>query len=346
MVRYITLLCFIFAYIFSHAQYATDICNTYGVNGCINGVGTGDYKVITSLDKNGGLYTTPGNSMPFWVSAYYSDQQVIDTSFSSSVYFEVINGPGTLNGTTYYSNIQGYKYIDDWKFSVAGDYEVEMRIQGIVIDTIDIKIASKEDLCLSAPSGGCQLYGGNSIFTLRSSIVSVDAVYPITVGLVDVTTGLVDQGWEGTSQLKLISGSGEMFGATYLYATDWASFVDIRFNTAGEYEIQVEIDGNRGLHKDTIIVEVGDNVSSIQQYQRNEMKVYPNPTTNFLNFNVKNDQTTLRILSLDGREFFRKENVSKGNFSLPLKDLAVGNYILFVGSMFTLPSEKVFTKIK
>lgn len=58
----------ILSFLTGFSQYSKDICNDFGVEGCSNS-GDGGYVPISSLFYNGGFYTSPNNSMPFWVAA-------------------------------------------------------------------------------------------------------------------------------------------------------------------------------------------------------------------------------------------------------------------------------------
>ena len=345
MIRFIVLLCILFIAESGYAQYEKDICNEYGVVGCMDGWGTGGQLVYSSLDKNGGFYTTPGNSMPFWVASYYVDQMKIDTSSATSVYFDLVDGPGRLDGTMHIPSINGYAYIDDWKFSVAGNYKVEMRIIGTVLDTLNITVVSQLDMCSGAPSGECSNSGGDSTLLFRSSIVSVDDVYPISAGLVSKLTGNLDSGWVGTAAIKKISGSGNMLGTNFIYGNQWATFVDLRFDQEGDYELELKLDGNRGVFTQVFDIEVVA-ATATNELQINTIDVFPNPAQNSISMEIPQDETDLTVFSVDGRQLIKQVALAKGQFNLEVSNLAAGNYILVLNSNQTPIGETVFTKMK
>jgi len=136
-----------------------------------------------------------------------------------------------------------------------------------------------------------------------------------------------------------------MLGTNFIYGNQWATFVDIRFDQEGDYELELKLDGNRGEFTQVFDVEVVA-ATSTNDYQINKIELFPNPANNIVSLEIPDDETSLTVLSVDGRELIKKVGLNKGSYNLKVNSLAAGNYILVLNSNQSPIGETVFTKMK
>lgn len=346
MKDFIRVLFFSFLFTSMHAQYSTDACNDYPVVGCTGEYSEEGWYPEYSLKYSDWTYTTPGNSMPIWFAAKYYSSELIDTAYlSPSGFFEVLSGPGELQGTLMASSEKGFIYIDDWFFTEAGDYKIKVIITGTVLDTIDITVPEEKDLCGLSPNSECSTSGGDSIFYFKSSIVSVDAVYPITAGLIDKKTLKLDTGWVGDVSISKLSGPGKLWGTKYLTGKKWVEFVDLKFDAVGSYECKVKFQGNRGVVEDVITVEVVESNGVHDVLIQQNLNIYPNPVKDVINIEI-NEPSFIKIASIDGRFSKVWDLNSEGLHAIDVSSFSSGVYVISAQVGVSNVSKAVFVKTK
>src|SRR5690606_32210031 len=82
---------------------------------------------------------------------------------------------------------------------------------------------------------------------------------------------------------------------------------------------------------------------STQSFAQNNIKIYPNPVTETLYFDLKSDISIEKVMIFDnlGRKVFEKNNVSD---NISVSDLQKGNYILKIFSDKGVQTEKIVVK--
>lgn len=269
------------------SQSDIDVCNLPNY-GCINGSTGGSY-MISNLQDNGTFYTKPGSAMPFWIGKKDVLTGLIDTSLTTNVNFGTPIGPGYLTGTMSFPGVKGYTFVNDWVFDAYGYYEIPAYVSGSKTDTIYLTVLPEFNLCEKSTSGDCQKGNGDSIFVYRNSaIVSVDAVYPITVGLTDKSSGSIDSTFSGKCELDLISGPGIFTGSKLIYGNKWIQYVDLEFNTSGEYIIGITLTDTilNNTYRASISVVVPES-NSIQEKFIPRVSVFPNPASDIFHFEME-----------------------------------------------------------
>lgn len=327
------------------AQSVADICNLREVT-CTANQGSGGYEIASSFEYNKGLYTAPNKSMPVWFAARYINEQTIDTAFSFNFSFDIIQGPGFLLRQSSYPSVKGPLIINNWTFSEAGLYHLEVTMSGAQVDTISITVAEEFDLCSLVPARECGDIAGNKVFSSRGAIVAVDAVNPITAGLIDSLSGKLDTAWVGTSAITQIGGPGNMNGTTTQTSNNGTvQYVDISFDQTGIYDLSLELTGNRGRFADTLQFEVVQEVS-VLGVKATKIQSYPNPVENTLVVDAGNEVfTNMRVFDEFGRLVKQVSQLS-GNATVDVADLSTGLYHIVAvnneGNLF----ETEFIKIK
>lgn len=255
-------------------------CSQVGVD-CSASIANG---AIFSFQKTNFEYAPAGTSMPIWIAAGDTQSLVIDTTHSGPVSLLLIDGPGTLSGTLT-ANFTKYHYFTDWKFSQPGVYRIEVNLVGYTKDTVSIRVADEIDLCSEGPGGDCFNGLGKEIFTFRSGgIIPVDAIFPITVGLVDKATGLIDSSFYGTMELAQYSGPGNMYGTLNMHGKKWVTFTDVKFDEAGTYDVIAKAVGV-SYKPDTFKVVVTE-ANSVGEVTLNQLSVFPNPFDQQISFDL------------------------------------------------------------
>ncbi len=344
MRRKLLLIIVLLSFLPGFSQYTKDVCSDLGVSGCSNS-GAGGYLPFSSLDYNGGFYTTPNNAMPFWVAAKSVDTDLIDTTFSTSVLFELIDGPGTISGTLSFGPFLGYQYVDDWKFSEPGSYSIKMIMLGTILDTLNITVVSSVDICDPSFTKGCSDDDGDSIVFFRSSIVSVDAVFPITAGLVNKGTGFIDTTWAGTVNISKLSGPGNLWGTKHIEGSEWVMFVDLRVDLIGVYDVELEFNGNTGAYKDTVSFEA-INPIVVGEVETKSLITYPNPIVDFITIQNPSDEARLTLFGLDGKMILQQDQLHKGSLKIDFSTIPNGVYFLQLVSNEGALYETIVVKIK
>ena len=102
------------------------------------------------------------------------------------------------------------------------------------------------DPCLY--SLGCQHSVRNGVVHSKLSLLTTKQKYNLLVGAGDTVSGQIDTTFSGTVNLKLISGPGTFVGSANQLFSKYC-YLDLKFFTAGSYELEIEI---VGVGKDTI----------------------------------------------------------------------------------------------
>lgn len=328
------------------SQSNIDVCSLPDYD-CING-STNGTLMISNLQDNGTLYTSPGSAMPFWIGKKDFTTGFIDTSLTTNVNFGTAIGPGKLRGTMSTGGFSGYTFITDWVFSKPGYYKIPAMVSGAMVDSIFLTVLPETELCDLAPSKSCQTGKGDSIYIYRnSSIVSVDAVYPITVGLIEKKTGIIDSSFAGITSLELISGPSGFKGSKVIYGSRWTQFVDITFDVDGMYNIKVTMEDTikKVTYLDSMQVEVVP-ASNINSAILPEFEIFPNPASN--SFSIKGVKANrLVVFDQSGRNVMNAQMTNSDVNTVSIEHLSKGSYFLqFISKEEELIGRSTLVKIK
>lgn len=315
---------FIFTAVNSFGQSNPHPCSQKGVD-CSASTTTG---AVFSFQKDNFIYASPNVAMPFWIAAGERSSGIVDTTHSGPVACLMISGPGSMTGTMT-ANFTKYHYFTDWKFSKSGTYEIEVSLVGYTKDTVYLTVGEEVDLCSEGPNADCTNGAGDAIFTFRSTgIIPVDAIFPITVGVVDVNTGLIDSSFYGTMLLEQVSGPGNMYGTLNLQGGKWLTFTDVKFDAAGTYSVKASAMG-LGLTPDIFEVEV-TTANTVEEIIDFGTSIYPNPTTGAIYLSTTKDfyPNKVNIYDYSGKLIFTKtlQSVTTGS-QIMLPELSSGAYI-------------------
>ena len=207
-------------------------CTIANVN-CTNGGGNG---IITSFGTHNIIYTSPGRSMPFWVAFGDTATNNIDTSYNSTFLISQKSGPGQMTGLPTVKSSK-YTYFN----TQFGDYEIIINRNNFeLLDTFNFKVVPEIEFCSSAPGGSCGDNVGNEIFAKPSSskVIPVDAVFPVTVGVIDSLTKFINPYFVGTIYVEKVSGPGMLYGTLSMSGKGWFTFNNLRFDKEGIYKIK------------------------------------------------------------------------------------------------------------
>jgi hypothetical protein len=346
---YLTTLLLIFSSLFStnlDAQANPDPCTTPNIT-CINGGGNG---IITSFGTKNIIYTSPGRSMPFWVAFGDTVTNNIDTSSNNTYLLSQVSGPGQMNGSTALT-YDKYTYFNEIVFSQFGDYEIKINQNNFgIIDTFHFTVVPEVDFCPSAPGGGCAVTGGNEIFSKPtfSNVIPVDAVFPITVGVIDSVTKLLNSAFTGSIYVEKISGPGPIYGTLSMSGKGWFTFSNIRFDQVGMYKIRFYEESKTTYKTDEVQVEVvaanyineNDNVLKIN--------AFPNPFNEQLSIFSPDQSSDITISIFDSKGQLVLDATANGNQEKVIfntKFLKPGIYILNINSIDkTIIKNKIIVK--
>ena len=318
----------------SFGQYSINPCSIDGVycndNAEINGV-------IYSFYRDTFKYPAPGTSMPFWMAVGNVSSRTIDTTFVSPVAATVLSGPGLLQGSLA-QNISKYSHFNDWKFTASGVYEIEFSIAGLFKDTVFFEVAEEVDFCAQVQAG-CTDGGGDLVYpsTGNGGIIPVDAIFPITVGVVNRLTGQLDSSFFSYVYLAQLSGPGNMYGTLMMYGGRWLTFTDVRFDEEGTYSVEISTAASH--EPDTITVDVVAASNSIRDVYSSLLTISPNPFQDKINIRFDNYERIgeVNIVDSQGKLVERYSSISLS--PLNLSHLPKGVYFIEVRSLTGLKSE-------
>lgn len=82
---------------------------------------------------------------------------------------------------------------------------------------------------------------------------------------------------------------------------------------------------------DSILSIANCSASSLNQLSKNSLKIYPNPTTDFLNISLSDIHIqTIEIIDANGKNLLTKRNINKYSYSLNLESLEQGIYFILI----------------
>jgi len=318
----------------SFGQYSANPCSIDGVYCNDTAERNG---VIYSFHGDTFQYPAPGTSMPFWMAVGDVSSRTIDTTFVSPVAATVLSGPGLLQGPLA-QNISKDSHFSDWKFTASGVYEIEFSIAGLFKDTVFFDVAEEVDFCSQVPAG-CTDGGGDLVYpsTGNGGIIPVDAIFPITVGVVNSLTGQLDSSFFGYIFLEQISGPGNMYGTLNMYGGRWLTFTDVRFDEEGTY--LVEISTSLGYTPDTVSVDVYTPTKGVNAPNYSSLSIFPNPFSDnvTINFNDGERIDEVNIINSQGKLVETYSLISSS--TLNLSHLPKGVYFIEVKSLIGLKSK-------
>jgi len=318
----------------SFGQYSKNPCSIDGVycsdTAEINGV-------IYSFDRDTFKYPAPGTSMPFWLAVGDVSSRTINTTFASTVGATVLSGPGLLHGP-FSQNISKYSHFNDWKFTASGVYEIEFSIAGLFTDTVFIEVAKEVDFCAKVPAG-CTDGGGDLVYpsTGNGGIIPVDAIFPITVGVVNRLTGQLDSSFFSYVYLAQLSGPGKMYGTLEMYGGRWLTFTDVRFDEEGTYSVEIYTAASHT--PDTISVDVYTPENSVRELNHSSLGIFPNPFSDNITIEFDDGKRIgeVNIINSQGKLVERYSSISSSIFNL--SHLPKGVYFVEAISLIGLKNE-------
>ena len=193
--------------------------------------------------------------------------------------------------------------------------------------TIEV-IPEKIEFCSAVPKG-CGSVKGNAVFPLSGNggIIPVDAIFPITIGVYDRLTGLLDSNFQNYAYVDKISGPGNIYGTLSMYGSGWLTFTDVRFDQIGIYDVKLRTEGF--VIPDTVTIHVVES-NNVRDVGFNKVKVYPNPSSDVVNITGNNEEiiSAVRIYSMQGKAVKKLENLNSPFVKIP--DLPIGVYFLEV----------------
>jgi len=317
-IRLVLMLCFTLTGEISLAQATPNACDfpnvTCGIatrNGIINSFGTDTIQ-----------YATVGRSMPFWFAIGDVNTGHIDTSANCIFNIVKLGGVGNIEGNTF-TKENKYAYYDSISFSEVGLYKI-MISEGHsqFLDTLYFNVILEINFCSESPGGDCGTIKGNKIFAKArgSNVIPVDAVFPITVGVIDSISQLLDSTYIGTIYVEKVSGPGTVYGSLSMTGNKWFNFNNIKFSQEGAYTIKFYEEDSlkyKSAYVDAVVI----GVTGLSQIESLQLHIYPNPFSDqfYVNFPQKEEQVTVSIFDNMGKK------VSGQVFNNPGKDIIISS---------------------
>jgi hypothetical protein len=313
---------------------------------------------IKTDDNNGGIL-----EQIFIISAI--DSNDIPTLISSTDTSVTENQPiGTIVGTLSttdqdvsdvhtYSLVTGTGDTDNSKFSINGtDLETAIILDFESQSSYSIRVKTDDN------NGGTL----EQIFII-SAINANDN--PSELNLSDTTLaenndigdfiGLlssIDQDVNDIHTYSLITGTGDTDNSSFFINQDSLfTVVEFDFETQNSYSIRLQTnDGNGGVLEKNFSIEVIDiepePTSTFNQLNVQNIKLYPNPTTNILNveviFNTSVKEVKLELTDILGRKIWnslQQSNIQELKYQFDVSDIPVGSYFLRI-----IADGKILTK--
>mgnify|MGYP001164110073 CR=1 FL=1 len=257
-------------------------------------------KLYTSFPEDTIVYAPPGMSMPFWFAFGDSSTGIIDTTGAYSFSLSKVEGPGDIEGVL--KTTKGYySYLNDISFSEVGTYKIEINV-GDSSDSLAGRllfiVPAEENFCGDIRFGECVEGGGNQILAQPkfSSVVPVDEVMPIMVGVVDSSNGFLDSTFFGTIDVNKVSGPGELYGILSMTGGPWFNFNYIQFSEEGFYTIRFFEESLTSYKESLMNVQVVETVSGLITIPLSHLRVYPNPFDDQVVIENKNGLKGLKLL--------------------------------------------------
>lgn len=316
---------------------------------CQNGGANG---IIFSFDGDTLNYAAPGTSMPFWIGVGDTNSRVLDISSTAIFALTKLSGPGAMQGLPGLVNPSFFGYFNELNFTIPGIYEIRVNAGIVGFSKIFIvNVLPEISMCIESPSGECNAGNGNEIFAKPQLgvVVPVDAVWPVTVGLIDSVTGHLDSTFSGTIYVDQLYGPGELYGTLSMTGNKWFYFNDLRFTQEGIYGVNFyEEDSLKYKNSELEVEVVKVSIVGINKQKLNTFVVFPNPIKHsaLIQFDENLNGLNFTIYDSAGRALFQK-NVSTMSsiYSLEVSSLSTGLYtLLMTNSDGVILSKKILIK--
>lgn len=313
----------------SRAQANPNPCTFPGVQ-CKNGGGNG---LINSFGTKNIVYTATGRSMPFWFAYGDTLTNIIDTSTNAVFAISSVIGSGEMKGHNA-SKSGKYCYLNDIEFTKAGHYEIRITMsRGVFLNYyLNFEVLPEEDFCSQAPSGKCSNIGGNKIFASGpvGNVITVDAVFPVIVAVIDSVSGNIDSTYSGTIYATKLSGPGMLYGTLSMSGVKWFNFNNLRFSLDGLYTIQFHEQDTTKYKSATLDALVTTNTGLIE-IKAEDVFVYPNPFIDQVSLQLiqQNKSVSYQIYDQTGRIVLQKTNENvEDKIIIDTQNLSSGIYLL------------------
>lgn len=290
---------------------------------------------IYSFDSDTIVYAPVGRSMPFWFAVGDTSTGVIDTISNCDFVLHKITGPGEIAGWGAFTEAGKYAYYDSVYFSEQGIYTYHINDDlSALYDTIYFVVPPEKNFCEEVPGGDCVKGGGDKIYARAHSgiIVPVDAVLPVTAGVVNSLTELLDSTYAGTIYVEKVFGPGFIYGSLSVTGEKWFPFNNLRFSAEGDYQIKFYELDSLDITEGYLDVEViGTN--SIAPVSFSDLTFYPNPFNNSIHISTNQvvNETVVKIHNFQGQLMFeQKLNSLSNDFTLNTDFLKDGIYFISV----------------
>ena len=301
-------------------------CNENARNGIVNSFGSSTIN-----------YASAGRSMPFWFAIGDTVTNTIDTTTSAMFHMFLISGPGEISGIKF-TGQNTYEYYDSIVFNSPGTYHLQVS-EGFsqLFDTLTFIVPLEVSFCSEVPGGGCGPVKGNEVFAFRqsSTVIPVDAVLPITVGVIDSVSGLLDTAFVGTIYAELASGPGVLYGSLSMTGMRWFNFINLRFSEEGFYTVRFYEENVLEYGETLVDVEVVELSAGIQFVKLNGFKAYPNPISNQFIVSSQSDLdgSLIEVFSDSGQRVMSIKITDSGNqYSMNTTDLKQGVYLVRISA--------------
>lgn len=192
---------------------------------------------------------------------------------------------------------------------------------------------------------------GGGLYTVQPG--DTTAPYTLmTADLFDITTGGTVVPMNGNTQYMAVvshTGDGSITAAPRYAYTNIQEFLSVNATT---YVDRLFMAGWNPNYAPVIRLNTAIMLSntSVQALQEDATQVFPVPTTNIVNLNIKlvemSDDVTVKLINLDGKilQEHNYSNVKTANYSYNVKDLASGVYLLHVQTDHGQTMKKVVIK--
>jgi len=295
--------------------------------------------IINSFGSCSFVYPSAGSSIPFWIAFGDTSTNEVDTTFGNNNFLIIskVKGPGEIIGIPEKPSAK-FCYFNNLQFTKPGYYIIHLRISGTYKyeKTIQITVIKDSDLFAKSPSGKSGNGKGNKVFAKAhcTTIIPVDAVFPIIVAIIDSVTGNIDSTYSGTIYVSKDYGPGEVYGTLSMSGGKWFNFNDVHFSADGYYSIKL-FDSDTAKYKSATMQVLVTSPNHSIEVDINAIIAYPNPFIDIINVSLSesHEQLTYHILDGSARVVFRNENMNiEGTLRIDAQNIQSGFYILSIKS--------------
>ena len=169
-----------------------------------------------------------------------------------------------------------------------------------------------------------------------NAIVTVeDNVNPVAIGQ-DITIDLA-----GNSSISIVASDVDNSSNDNCGAVTLSIDVDT-FTAIGDYSVVLTAtDGSGNTHNITVIVTVDDSTISVEEFNVDSFKIFPNPTANILHVNFEHEgDYSFTVYDISGKEIFQQKTVQQIN-TFDFSKYAAGIYILRIKDKKTSKAQHV-----